>query len=627
MLGMGLAATVVCFAFGSSAVAALHHFGGTARWVALVALCGVAIAALVRHRPGLPAGARAVVITLGAFLAGLAFASVAWSGDPRLTFHRAASFAIALVAAASLGGVAARDGRVAPACMVAVVVAVACLDAAGLLWLLFPGNHAAQQPTTSAPWRFRGLGENPNTLSMLAGLTIPLAVWAALAPARSPRRALGAAAAALAFATITLSGSRGALAAAAAGTLVTAFAQLSAPRRAFVLAGAVVVASLASVALSRIPQPSLNAAAPAPSGQQTTTATTAGPGTTTGVTTTSAAGPTTGVTTTTGTTPAPPLPPRGPVASDYPYGRLSDEVGQPQQRTLFSSSGRVQAWRGAIAQGNERPLLGYGFGTEARVFFDRYQTFESDVVENSFIGLYLQLGAVGVVALLALLATIGGVGFRGGPPASLRASTLGVVGGGGVLMCVQSYAYSVGNVSMVPFWAAAGLVVAESASSASRLPRGRIGVLTGAAAAALLLAVLIPLGRLQRDRAVDRTGASMQSLVALVGPRFEAHLSGGRIAYRFDCLLYAVGKRRAALEFCFSADGHLAEAIDRRRASPRFFSLRDDPGESSVHPPVAVLLARFHQVRLFTTLPRSFGSLPVSVTDYAPVMLPIRAAR
>src|SRR5205823_4812778 len=115
--------------------------------------------------------------------------------------------------------------------------------------------------------------------------------------------------------------------------------------------------------------------------------------------------------------------------------------------------------------------LGYGFGTEGRVFFDRYQAFESQLVENSFVGLYLQLGAIGVLVFAALLAAIGGVGIRrrGSLPdrrRSMLAAALGVLAAGIVLMGVQSYAYSAGNLSTVPLWLAAGLVVAEGSVAA-----------------------------------------------------------------------------------------------------------------------------------------------------------------
>jgi len=48
---------------------------------------------------------------------------------------------------------------------------------------------------------------------------------------------------------------------------------------------------------------------------------------------------------------------------------LEDELGRPGKnappirRTLFGTSGRAQAWDGALHQIAHRPVAGYGFGT------------------------------------------------------------------------------------------------------------------------------------------------------------------------------------------------------------------------------------------------------------------------
>src|SRR5439155_1395691 len=66
------------------------------------------------------------------------------------------------------------------------------------------------------------------------------------------------------------------------------------------------------------------------------------------------------------------------------------------------SSGRSQAWGGALHTAAQRPVAGYGFGTEEHAFVDRYYTFDSGRPENSYIGALLQLGVAGLVLLLAL---------------------------------------------------------------------------------------------------------------------------------------------------------------------------------------------------------------------------------
>ena len=77
----------------------------------------------------------------------------------------------------------------------------------------------------------------------------------------------------------------------------------------------------------------------------------------------------------------PPPPPRyldaeGAYPLDDDIGRPLPGGGQPTvRRSFLGSSGRIEAWKGALRQAEQRPLLGYGFGTESRVFVDRYYTF------------------------------------------------------------------------------------------------------------------------------------------------------------------------------------------------------------------------------------------------------------
>ena len=100
--------------------------------------------------------------------------------------------------------------------------------------------------------------------------------------------------------------------------------------------------------------------------------------------------------------------------------------GASLRRRLVTSSGRRDAWGGAIRQAAQRPIVGYGFGTEARAFIDRWSGFVGSVPENSYIGLALQLGVVGLVVFALLVSSLlaagvdalfrhgVGVGFPGG---------------------------------------------------------------------------------------------------------------------------------------------------------------------------------------------------------------------
>jgi hypothetical protein len=147
---------------------------------------------------------------------------------------------------------------------------------------------------------------------------------------------------------------------------------------------------------------------------------------------------------------------------------LQDEIGfptpgQPQRvRNLWDSSGRADAWRGAIDQAKQRPLLGFGFGTEELAFVDRYFAHYSDRVENAYLGTLLQLGVAGLMTLLALLGVLLAGAWRAvrdssGPTRSVAGAAAGVVVAGVVLAFGQSYLTSVGNPATAPFWLSAFL--------------------------------------------------------------------------------------------------------------------------------------------------------------------------
>ena len=169
--------------------------------------------------------------------------------------------------------------------------------------------------------------------------------------------------------------------------------------------------------------------------------------------------------------PASPPPPARPgfrdAEGDYPLdadlGRPPPGGGEPAvQRSFSGSSGRTDAWRGAIHQAARRPLLGYGFGTEARVFVDRYYRFFGGLPEDSYIGISLQLGIVGLIALLGLFAAC----LLPLPPRpGLAWACVGVVAAGMVMAVVQSYVYSVGNIAAAPLWIAAFMVPALGAEA------------------------------------------------------------------------------------------------------------------------------------------------------------------
>jgi O-antigen ligase len=494
-----LGACVVLFTLGSSSVPRLKTFGHDARWLALFALWAVALLLVARRRSVEPAGLAAAVALFGALLVGVMFVSAAWSGNPRLTVERAASFAVLASAAGALAVSAADRRRIVGRLVAGILAGAALVLAAGFVLLLVHRQYAEQAASVSSGWRFRGLGENPNTVSMLAAIVLPLAVWTTTTARDARWTAFAGATTILAYLTVVLSGSRGALLGAFLGMLV--FLLGLRPLRFAARVGAFAgVAFVVAVAVSRIPQPLVSevaapVASPAVTTQPettvvttprttvattptTTVVTTPNGGTSTSssqqtVTTTTLETVTTTrivtVTTPTTTSPAPPKPqPLPSHPGTQVLGRLEDEVGlgESSRRTFFGTSGRAQAWGGAIDQGNERPLLGYGFGTEDDVFFDRFQVFQGERPENSFIGLYLQLGLVG----LALFVALGVALLWAGVQAFVRVQNaeqrlmlgglLGVVAAGIGLMLFQSYAYAAGNIAAATFWTCAFLVVA-----------------------------------------------------------------------------------------------------------------------------------------------------------------------
>lgn len=347
-------------------------------------------------------------LAAAAGLAGLALVSAAWSADPWLTLRRAGSFAVLFAIAACL--LAGTRGRAEGArrLLAGLLAGAVAVGIAGLGTLLFDYDAAVQPASTQYPARFQGFEQNPDTAALLFALAIPLAAYLMLT-ARTVLTRLALGAALLLFAgSITASGARGPMVGALAGTLVVVLGAARGRQR-LVLAAVALAAFGASLGISRIPEAK----------------------------------------------PAPPAAPGTPVI----------------RRTLFTSSGRRAAWAGAIRQAEDRPIAGYGFGTEARVFVDRYANFESDLVENAYIGAALQLGIVGLVALLAVAAA--GLGpFAKAPSGGIEAACAGVAVAALVVAVTQSYLFSVGNLATATAWVSLFLLAGQptAAASSERIP-------------------------------------------------------------------------------------------------------------------------------------------------------------
>jgi O-antigen ligase len=306
-----------------------------------------------------------------------------------------------------------------------VLAGIAVVAVASLAVLAVSHGDAVLSATTGAGWRFRGIGQNPNTVPMLLSIGMPIAVWRSL---EGPRRLrLTGVALVLLFAgEIAFSGSRGAIIAAFGGAVATALALGRAPGTKLAVSAGLCALALACVALSKLPSPAKVADNPVP--QESPARATRG------------------------------------IDAEHVV-RLEDEIGfpssrayiPPARRTVFGESGRAQAWDGALHQGGKRPIVGYGFGTEDSVFADRFYAFEGGFVENTYLGLFLQLGATGVALLVALLAALAWSAARlvrrsprgGSGPA---AAALGVLLAAILIGGTQSGLLSVGNIAASSIW-------------------------------------------------------------------------------------------------------------------------------------------------------------------------------
>jgi len=416
-----VAATVFAFACGSSSVASVTHAGHTARWVLLVLLFAAAAARAVLRRR-LPA-ASAPAAAAAAFV-GLALVSAAWSVSPRLSAERAVSLGILFATALLLAAAEDRPARL----LAGIAGGAAAVAVGGLAVLAADHTAAVQAASIESPARYRGLGQDANTASLLFALTLPLALALAFTAASVRLRAASALAAALFVGSIVASGSRGALFAGGAGALVFVVLRRARLRHAIAPAAVVAAAVVAGLLVQNAPKALSHAPEPAP-------------------------------------------PPAAQVKAHHGYLNaeavypLNADVGAPLPgggqppitRGFFGGSGRGAAWTGTVHQILQRPLLGFGFGTESAVFVDRYYYFVGGSPEDSYLGISLQLGLVGLALLLALVAALAWPARRA-VRNDIAAACAAAVAAGLVLALVQSYVYSVGNIGTATLWICAFLL-------------------------------------------------------------------------------------------------------------------------------------------------------------------------
>ena len=407
--------------------------GRALRWWMLAELAAIAVAYAAVRR-GRPRGLGTIALLAGA-LGALALVSTAWSPAPRVTFERGVSFAVLLVAAGALAYAAAGREQAIGQLLLAVLAGSTLVALLGLVHLWFSSEQAVIPATATQPARYNGLGANPNTMALLLALATPLAVWAVWEVRSRRGRGVALATLALLGGSIVASGSRGAVLAAATGAFVFAAFATARPRVVGIAFGAAAGFTILSLVVF----------ATAPTADHDTLVPTE-------------------------------VHVKGPPEGAERVLPLRDEIGFPAPdesepgRTLFTSGGRARAWKGALDQVAERPVVGYGFGTEELAFVDRYHLFFATRVENTYIGTALQLGAVGFVALLAVLGAVLWQGRRVPKlaPPGLRhvgAASFAAVVSGVVLAGTQSYVTSAGSVGGPPFWLCLFCLVASVAGS------------------------------------------------------------------------------------------------------------------------------------------------------------------
>jgi len=435
-----LPATVFAFAMGSSSIHAVAVFGLKFRWAMFLLLLLVAVATGWPNRRSIPRWGIATAGVLGV----LALLSTAWSVAPLKTAERALTFLAVLVIAAAVAATARRSSDFSTRVLVALLAGPALVAAAGVL--VFAFDHSAAVASASGRGgRYRGFVGNPDGAAMLLALVCPIAAWSVDEARNSRFRVAAELTAMLIAGSILFSGSRGAIFAAVAGLIVFGMIRIRARRRLLpVLAALFAVVAIAYAATDVVA--SHNPAAV--KGQSHAQASRGGPFT------------------------VELLPNTHSGRSGIPFVSEFDEIGLPglyqSKPILYYGSGRVFAWIEAIRQGLQRPLLGYGFGTEERVFVDHSYVFRGSFVENSFVGIFLELGISGVLLLAAAFVLAAKVGVRAaqeaaGPERAIIGVGTGVVAAGLVIAFFQSYLYSVGNVGTLTFWVVLFLVLAAHA--------------------------------------------------------------------------------------------------------------------------------------------------------------------
>lgn len=435
---LAIVVTVLDVAFGSNWSPDVRAVAGPLRWPLLAGLALLALAYAWSRARVVAGPARVAAYGFGAAFLALALASALWSVEPRLTVARCVAFGTVLAVAAALAAAVSGDRGATGRILLAVLGGAVAVALAGLAVLAVDPGEAVQEATSSTAARFRGIGQNPNTVSMLFAIGMPIATWLLLRE-RGARRLAAAAVLVLLAGSIVASGSRGALLAGVLAAAVPAAASVRGTRAVLGVAAAAALVLTAGLLLAAIPDPNPNYNR---SASDSTTRCTRN--------------------------------------DAQCFLRLEDELGRPPDgryeppkgRSVLGSSGRRDAWESAARRGAQRPVAGFGFATESRAFVDRLYSFQGGVPENSFIGVFLQLGVLGAALLVGLLGSLLAAAARAlrtveRDARPLAAACAAVLLAGLALALTQSYLYAAGNTATLSMWICAFLVTSLQAGRAT----------------------------------------------------------------------------------------------------------------------------------------------------------------
>ena len=90
----------------------------------------------------------------------------------------------------------------------------------------------------------------------------------------------------------------------------------------------------------------------------------------------------------------------------------------------------------------------------------------------------------------------------------------------------------------------------------------------------------------------------MRAILAAIGGAPDVNTISGFRTGPPSCLSYFTHEMRFALQLCFSQDGHLVTAVDRRGVNPVYYSLEYKPSLSPIVYPPSLIAELVQKARL-----------------------------